>query len=146
MTTDSDFTLVVRRTVAAPAARVFSAWTRPELLVKWWGPPGVRCPTAEVDLRIGGAYRIVNQLPDGTLLEIAGQFVEIVEPHRLVYTWRLGPAVTGDRVTVLFEPKGDATEIVIRHEHLPSELTREEHGRGWEGCLDGLERLLGGRA
>ena len=60
--------LVVRRTIHAPVEPVFHAWTRPEQLRQWWGPGPVTCCHAEIDLRVGGAYRIGNRLPDGTVL------------------------------------------------------------------------------
>lgn len=53
--------LVVRRMIRATLDRLFAFWTEPEHLVRWWGPDGVSCPTAEVDLRPGGRYRIANR-------------------------------------------------------------------------------------
>jgi len=58
-----ELTLVVRRTIGASPERVFDAWTKPERLRLWWGPRGVTCTAAEVDLRVGGRYRIANQFP-----------------------------------------------------------------------------------
>ena len=55
----------VRRLIRAPVERIFAAWTQPDQLRSWWGPPGVRCVEVSVDLSIGGAYRIVNELPNG---------------------------------------------------------------------------------
>lgn len=67
-------TLVVRRTIHASAERLFEAWTQPICLKEWWGPDNVRCVDAEVDLRVGGGYRIANQFPDGKLVWIVGEF------------------------------------------------------------------------
>jgi uncharacterized protein YndB with AHSA1/START domain len=94
--------------VRASPARVFSAWTDPDQLRRWWGPIGATCPTADVDLRVGGRYRIANRFPDGKTIWIVGEFEVVAPPHRLVYTWRLdpGPERT-ERVTVSFEPHGD---------------------------------------
>jgi uncharacterized protein YndB with AHSA1/START domain len=135
--------LVVRRTIRAPAERVFAAWTEPSQLRAWWGPRPVTCSAAEVDLRIGGRYRIENALPEGTTVTIAGEFRAIEPPHRLVYTWRMGagPEEEESLVTVRFEARGDATEVVIVHEQLASQPVRESHEKGWDGCLDGLERI-----
>lgn len=136
--------LVVRRTIRATAQRLFDAWTRPEQLLRWWGPAHVECAGAEVDLRVGGRYRIGNRLPDGQVLWIAGEFEEVTPPWRLVYTWRLGPR-EGDpeRVTVRFEPRDGGTEVIVVHERLLDRAVRDEHERGWQGCLDGLEAYLG---
>jgi uncharacterized protein YndB with AHSA1/START domain len=134
-------TLVVRRRIEATPEKLFAAWTHPALLVRWWGPQGVTCLTAEIDLRVGGSYRIANQFPDRTVIWITGIFEVIDPPHRLTYTWRLesqnGPA---ERVTVCFEAHGGATEVVVTHERIPDEVARTSHERGWIGCLDGLAK------
>jgi|SRR5665213_1333550 len=136
-------TLVVRRRINSTPEKLFDAWTQPEFLVHWWGPEGVVCPTAEVDLRVGGAYRLANRFPDGTVVWIAGLFEEIDRPRRLMYTWKLesqeGPV---ERVTVCFEVHGTATEVVITHERISNEAARKSHERGWVGCLDSLVRYI----
>jgi len=135
--------LVVRRTIRASAGRLFEAWTQPEQLRVWWGPRPVTCVSAEVDLRVGGRYRIVNALPDGTTLAIEGAFEEIEPPHKLVYTWCMGrEQQESSRVTVRFEPRDDATEVIVVHEQLPTPDVRDSHEEGWQGCLDGLERYF----
>ncbi len=132
-------TLVVRRTIRAAAHRIFDAWTQPEHLRAWWGPRPVTCSGAEVDLRVGGRYRIDNAIPDGSTVVIEGEFREIIRPRKLVYTWRMsGEAEETSLVTVRFEPRGAATEVVIVHEQVPTEATRGSHEEGWNGCLDGL--------
>ncbi|HEX3596863.1 MAG TPA: SRPBCC domain-containing protein [Polyangiaceae bacterium] len=134
-------TLVTRRTIRASAERLFAAWTEPEQLRAWWGPRPVTCSGAEIDLRVGGRYRIANALPDGTTFVIEGQFLVVEAPHRLVYTWRAGEDQTS-RVTVRFEPRDDATEVIVVHEQIPDERLRDSHDGGWQGCLDGLERYF----
>jgi uncharacterized protein YndB with AHSA1/START domain len=96
-----------------------------------------------VDLRVGGSYRIANQMPDGTVLWIVGEFEVVDPPHKLVYSWRAGPQpVDSERVTVQFEPRGDATEVIVTHERIPNAATRDQHQAGWDGCLDGLANYL----
>ncbi|MGA9028597.1 MAG: SRPBCC domain-containing protein [Steroidobacteraceae bacterium] len=134
-------TLVVRRRINAPREKLFAAWTQPELLVQWWGPQGVVCPAAEIDLRVGGSYRIANQFPDGTVLWIAGTFEVIERPHRLICTWKLESLnALMERVTVCFEVDGAATEVIVTHERIPDEAARTSHERGWTGCLDRFVR------
>jgi uncharacterized protein YndB with AHSA1/START domain len=136
--------LVVRRTIRASAERVFDAWTQPEHLRAWWGPRPVTCSGAEVDLRVGGHYRIANALPDGNTVVIEGEFREILRPQRLVYTWRMGEgAAQSSLVTVRFEASGEATEVIIVHENVSSGAERDSHEQGWIGCLDGLEAYFG---
>ncbi len=143
MKNSSDAALIVRKLVHTDAARLFDAWTQPELLVRWWGPKGVVCIGAEVDLRVGGRYRIGNRLPDGSELWIGGLFETINRPRLLVYSWVLEHKPdNGERVSVHFEPRGDATEVIVVHERIADEATRQGHVDGWEGCLDGLERMF----
>jgi len=137
--------LEVRRIVRASPARVFSAWTDPDQLCRWWGPTGATCPTADVDLRVGGRYRIANRFPDGKTIWIVGEFEVVAPPHTLVYTWRLDPGPERiERVTVTFQPQNDRTEVIVIHERISDAATREQHEQGWTGCLDGLaEYILG---
>ncbi len=142
------FTLEVRRTIRASAERLFAAWTQPDRLQRWWGPRDVTCVGAEVDLRVGGRYRIANRFPDGRILWITGTFERVAPPHELIYTWALETEANApppvlvpagpERVTVRFDAVGDATEVVVRHERIASAALREQHGAGWAGCLDGL--------
>jgi uncharacterized protein YndB with AHSA1/START domain len=81
--TERDF--VLSRVFAAPRALVWKAWTEAEHLAAWWGPKDFTA-RAELDLRVGGAYRLVMVAPDGTEYPMFGRFLEIVAPERLVYT------------------------------------------------------------
>ena len=131
--------LIVRRTIRATPEVLFAAWTQPSQLIQWWGPAGVDCVDAQVDLRVGGVYRIANRFSDGRVVWISGEFESIEPPHRLVYTWQLEPnANAPERVTVRFEAHGDATEVVIHHERIADPEARRGHELGWSGCLDGL--------
>jgi uncharacterized protein YndB with AHSA1/START domain len=134
-------TLVVRRRIRATPERLFAAWTEPAQLLEWWGPRGVKCIDARIDLRVGGRYSIANRFPDGRVLWISGEFEVIEPPHRLEYTWRTESQTVSERVAVRFEPDGDATDVTITHERILDERTREMHERGWSDCLDGLALL-----
>jgi uncharacterized protein YndB with AHSA1/START domain len=130
--------LVARRLIRATPERLFELWTEPRHLMHWWGPPGVECSAAEVDLRPGGAYRIANRMPDGSTLWISGVFEAVEPPRRLVYSWRTDPAQPDERVTVRFERRGAETEVIVEHERIAGERARQGHEAGWTGCLDGL--------
>jgi uncharacterized protein YndB with AHSA1/START domain len=131
--------LVARRTIRATPERLFDAWTEPSQLKTWWGPAGVECIDAQIDLRQGGTYRIANRFPDGQVVWIAGQFELIEPPHQLVYSWQLESQDSApERVTVRFEPHGEFTEVVVVHERISDDAARRGHEQGWEGCLSGL--------
>jgi uncharacterized protein YndB with AHSA1/START domain len=143
--TPPSITLIVRKTIRASPERLFDAWTRPDELKKWWGPQSVTCIAAAVDLTVGGGYRIANQLPNGDVVWITGEFEVIEPPKRLVYSWRLGTGTgPSERVSVTFEPRGANTEVTVTHERIPSIPVRDVHEQGWFGCLDGLAVFLGG--
>ena len=135
--------LVVKRSFIAAPERVFDAWTQADQLTQWWGPAGVACPHAEVDLRVGGSYRICNRLPGGGLVYIVGEFVRIERPTLLVYSWQLEPG-SGETslVTVRFAAQGCDTALTISHNRIADVHTRDGHERGWSGCLDGLAQFL----
>jgi uncharacterized protein YndB with AHSA1/START domain len=101
---------------------------------------------AEVDLRVGGALRVVMSA-DGTVIEHRGEYVEIEPPLRLAFTW--ASRFTGDQpslVTIELEPDGpDATLLRLVHSRLPESAARSHEG-GWGAMLDRLHARLGGPA
>ena len=125
--------------------KVWRAWTDPEALKKWWGPaPGEPVSLAELDVRVGGRFRIVFGGPDGKLHECAGIYKEVVPNKKLVFTWSW-PNSTPERVsvvTIVFQAVGKGTELVFKHEQLFDEAARDGHKRGWTGTLDKLEHYL----
>jgi glutathione S-transferase len=137
-------TLEVRRTIRAPRQRVFEAWTRPEDVKRWSAPGPLTVAVAEIDLRVGGAFRIHMLAPDGAVHRAVGVYREVEPPSRLVYTWSWEgkPEVTDTVITVDFLDAGDATEVVLRHDGLPNEQERDAHAQGWNGCLDKLASLF----
>jgi len=145
MTESGADTLVVRRLIRAPRADVFAAWTQPQHLVAWWGPKDVKCIGATIDLRVGGQYRIGNQLPDETIIWIAGHYIDVLAPNKLVFTWSVeGHDRPAERVEVEFQEQdgGRATEVVVTHTAIADQQTRATHDIGWQGCLDGLATYL----
>lgn len=144
-TAGHETTLRLARVFAAPREEVFRAWTSPDALKQWWGPPGHGTASAEVDLRAGGRYRLgMRKLPDGDVFYLSGTYREVKAPEKLVYTWRweAEPEYGETLVTVEFRDRGTSTEVVLTHEQFPTEKMREQHGQGWSGCLDRLADLL----
>jgi uncharacterized protein YndB with AHSA1/START domain len=142
-----DVVEVVRR-IDAPREDVFRAWTDPEQLRRWWGPGEFTCPEAEVDLRPGGAYRLVMQPTAGDPFVVGGVYREVDPPARLVYTWRweTGPAADGREslVTVEFRDLGGRTELALTHTEFPASHGPAPYRMGWEGGLDKIEQLFAG--
>ncbi|HEY8176012.1 MAG TPA: SRPBCC domain-containing protein [Gemmatimonadaceae bacterium] len=139
----SDTSLEVRRTIPAPRERVFQAWTRPEDVKKWAAPGEMTTPIAEVDLRVGGKYRIEMQSPNGARHVASGVYREVTPPKRLVYTWGWEDSSVKDSVvTVEFQDRGKSTEVILRHERLPDAESRARHTEGWTECMEKFVALF----
>ncbi|MDQ2889249.1 MAG: SRPBCC domain-containing protein [Gemmatimonadota bacterium] len=126
-------TLRIERKFQASPERVFQAWTSPEELNRW-SDPDPRNAEAEVDLRVGGRYRIAMSRPDGTVHRVTGVYREILPPSRLVYTWAWEsmPGFPETIVTVEFRACNDGgTDVLLVHEGLPNEEARAKHEHGW---------------
>ena len=125
--------------------KVWRAWTDPQAVKKWWGPgPGEPVSAAELDVRVGGRFRIAFGGPDGKEHECAGVYKEVVPNRKLVFTWSW-PRTTPERVsvvTITFKAVSEGTDLVFTHEQLFDEKVRDDHKRGWSGVLDKLEAFL----
>jgi uncharacterized protein YndB with AHSA1/START domain len=86
VTTPTDREIVVTRVFDAPRRLVFDAWTKPELLKRWFGARGWNLVVCEVDLRVNGTWRFLSRGPDGTDMGQCGVYRVIQPPDRLVYT------------------------------------------------------------
>jgi uncharacterized protein YndB with AHSA1/START domain len=147
--TAAERSIVVTRVVPASRERAFAAWTEPAQLRRWSSPEGVEVSDAEVDLRVGGAYRILMRGPEGQRYTAFGTYREIEPPRRLVYTWdweEKEHAVGETLVTVDFVDRGDATEVILTHEGFPAAEAASGHEEGWASCLNRLDFFLGGDA
>ena len=123
----SDRELVVTRTFNGPARIVFEAWTKAELFKRWWVPKsfGLTLLSCEMDVRVGGTYRLVFGHPASEQpMAFFGRYLEVVPPTRLVWTndeGEDGGAVT----TVTFEECGGKT-LAVMHDLYPSKEALDE--------------------
>ena len=138
----SERELVVRRTVDAPPRLVFEAWTNAELFRRWWVPKsyGLNLLSCEMDVRVGGQYRLVFRHEDSTM-EFFGTYLEVTPPLRLVWTNEEGD--NGQTVTtVTFEENAGKTLLVV-HDRYPSKEALDSGSTGaMPEALDQLEELL----
>lgn len=160
---------VLTRVIDAPRELVFDAWTDPQKLALWWGPRIMKTPVCEIDLRIGGAYRVVMRAPDGTNYPLTGVYREIDRPRRLAMTMDCSehPKAWHDMVkpnraagddnpagimqgTFTFEEQGGKTLLTIRM-RMASAAIRDSMvtmgmNEGWKESLERLAELTrGGR-
>jgi uncharacterized protein YndB with AHSA1/START domain len=131
----SERELVVTRTVNGPARIVFDAWTKPELFKRWWVPKsiGVTLLSCEMDVRVGGGYRLVFGHGDSEPMAFYGKYVEVTPCSRLVWTNDEG-GDAGQVTTVTFEEKGGKT-LVILHDLYPSKEALDA-GSGSTDAMD----------
>jgi uncharacterized protein YndB with AHSA1/START domain len=130
--------LQIRRVFEASPERLFRAWTTPEELKRWHAPGPMVVSLAELDLRVGGRYRIHMREPDGNEHKVSGIFRVVEPPSRLVYTWKWEHKDTETQVTLEFKPRGTGTELVLTHEGFPSEDDRASHEHGWTAIFEKL--------
>ncbi|HWL94331.1 MAG TPA: SRPBCC family protein, partial [Phycisphaerae bacterium] len=132
----------VSRFIRAPRERVFDAWLSTEMRRKWWytgRPEGLH--DCEIDARAGGRY-VMKQIGSPEEMEgvdpnfewvMEGEFVEILRPQRIVFTWKVNhdPPVVNTRVTLEFREVRGGTELTLTHEGLATPEMREGTRQGW---------------
>ena len=149
--------LVIERTLKAEPERVFDAFTDPDQLKKWWWPNGFTCPAAEVDLRVGGKYRLAMEWPGSIPTEaqfshhMGGEYYEIDRPHRLVMSGRALNDEQGELFATLlevsFEACEEGTTLTVRQSYFEPLPPAEAMGgaeQGWSEQLQKLEHVLAG--
>lgn len=149
--------LEVRRVIRAKRERVWDAWTKPELVERWFAPGNMTVPSARCNLREGGEYRIEMQgALEACMAErpnedrsyrtaASGKYITIVPNEMLVFTWK------GDwdpeeetLVTVALKDVEGGTELLLTHERFQTEGSRDRHRHGWMGSTEKLAEVLEG--
>jgi uncharacterized protein YndB with AHSA1/START domain len=138
---------LVRRIAARPSI-VFEALTTPDGIASWWGPEDLPVTAAEIDARVGGAYRVRFRTHDGQEHEACGECLEVTRPLRVVMSWRW--ALGGDpeefgrvsRIEIDLRPIESGTELTFTHADLRNAASQRSHEWGWTGSLAKLERHL----
>jgi uncharacterized protein YndB with AHSA1/START domain len=147
VTLPSDREILITRTFDAPAALVFTAWTTPELVRRWWGFETSPLIVCDIDLRPGGSWRYVTREPDGSELGWHGTYLEIGAPHRLVSTevFEGYPDAEARNTLSLAEHDG-VTDLSITVLHRTRENRDGHIASGMEGglqhSLDRVEDLV----
>jgi uncharacterized protein YndB with AHSA1/START domain len=145
----SEREVVITRTFNAPAHLVFEAWTKPELMRRWWVPKssGLTLLSCEMDVRTGGGYRFVFKHPavPGETMAFFGRYLEVSPHSRLVWTNEEG-GDAGQISTMTLEDRGDTTRVVL-HEIYPSGEAFDAGAGAYDGMpesFDQLDELLAG--
>src|ERR1700730_19411798 len=111
VTTPSDREIVLTRVFDAPRHVVWDAFTKPELLKRWFGPRGWSLVVCEVDFKVGGGFRFVLRGPDGKDMGMRGVYREIVPPERSVHIESFDDYPGDSQVTAVFVEQGGKTTL-----------------------------------
>lgn len=139
-----DKTLRIERTFQAPIEAVFDAWTSEEVIRRWWHAElGWDTTEAEVDLRVGGAVRVVMRDPTKDVeYGGGGTYTEIERPTRLAFTWIWDGHPKRTLIEIDFEEIDGITTVRFTHSDLWDEEAVRSHEDGWRKLFDSLERAL----
>lgn len=139
--------VVFTRLVDAPRELVWRAWTTPKHVEAWWGPPGCVNSDCEIELRVGGAFRLKMLAPNGEVYPCAGRFLEVDPPGRFVIAGEdeiehaCGAGLPpGARVTLILEEAGGKTALTLET-RFKTEAARDAanasgYSTSWPPCLD----------
>jgi uncharacterized protein YndB with AHSA1/START domain len=134
--------LTIKRRFNAPPAKVYAAWTDPEKITRWMGPPDVQKVVAESDLRVGGRYRIRMIMKDDEH-DVSGVYREIVPDEKLVFTWAWKSTPERESlVTVVVKNDNGGTIMTLMHEQFFDEDARDRHNSGWTSIMDRLAQIV----
>jgi uncharacterized protein YndB with AHSA1/START domain len=129
----------------AKPERVFKAWTTKKDFTAWYGPEGFTVTFCEMDVSVGGAWRVGMRSPQGEEYWMQGKYIEITHPSRLVFTYEDGSAkpIMGETiVTINFNPIGNKTEMIFRQTNFPTAHLRDSHFGGWSSAFKCLREFI----
>jgi uncharacterized protein YndB with AHSA1/START domain len=138
--------LAIERLIKAPRERVYAAWTDPAQLKEWFGPENVQTDELMADARVGGKFRWDLRNPEGEKMTARGEYRELEPGKKIVFTWGWDDDETWENhtsiVTVELSDCDGGTNLLLTHEQLPNEDSRDGHTRGWESALNKLEKFF----
>jgi uncharacterized protein YndB with AHSA1/START domain len=137
--------VTLKRRLNAPAEKVYAAWTESAQIAHWFGPSETVAGSvhAEMDVRVGGRFRVSFNTVDGEHHEVGGIYREVVPSEKLVFSWAWHTTPERESlVTVLIRKEGEGTMLRLTHEQFFDQAARDGHKRGWTGTLDKLEHYL----
>jgi glutathione S-transferase len=142
MNASSRFDLTLERTIRAPQRKVFDAFVKPEVVTQWFGPRGFTITNAEMDVKVGGRYRITMRARTGESYIVEGEYREVNPFERLAFTWQweaADMAAMGETlVTVTLAEKAGTTYLKLHHSGFPAAQARDAHNGGWSSSLNCL--------
>ena len=136
-------TLSLKRTFNVPLKLVWEAWTRPEHIAQWWGPKGMKTEVIHHEFRVGGKWKYVMLMPDGSEFIGEGVYSVIIELAKIFSSANFIPMTAGVEIQALFEGNGDKTNFTFNVVHPTEEYCKQQEKmgfyNGWGSTFDRLE-------
>jgi uncharacterized protein YndB with AHSA1/START domain len=138
--------LLITRTFDAPASLLFALWSKPEHMTQWMGPANFTCPEAQIDFRVGGAYRVMITSSKHGESSFSGVYRDIEHDKRIVFTFAWdnhGPSAGAEMlVTITFEEGDGKTTQTFHQRPFLAVERRDSHVDGWNQTFAKLETYL----
>jgi uncharacterized protein YndB with AHSA1/START domain len=139
-------TLTLKKTFDAPIELVWEAWTEPEHIARWWGPKGMSLTVVQHDFKVGGKWKYVMPMPNGSDFVSEGEYMEIVKFQKIVTSANFRPMTDGVEIRALFEKNGDKTNFTFSVVHPTEEYCRQQEKmgfyNGWGSTLDRMNEFV----
>ncbi|MCB0665194.1 MAG: SRPBCC domain-containing protein [Saprospiraceae bacterium] len=139
-------TLTIERILPAPIDLVWEAWTRPEHIANWWGPPGMKLDIIEHEFKVGGKWKYSMTMPDGKEFVTEGIYSDIVKNEKIISSADFRPMTTGVEIQAFFKGDGNQTHFTFNVVHSTEEYCRQQEKmgfyNGWGSVFDRLVELL----
>ena len=139
-------TLTLKRTFNVPVKLVWDAWTKPEHIAQWWGPKGMKTNIVEHNFKVGGKWRYVMAMPDGSEFIGEGVYSAIVVLQKIFSSANFIPMTEGVEIQALFEDDGDKTNFTFNVVHPTEEYCKQQEKmgfyNGWGSTFNRLESFV----
>ena len=139
-------TLTLKRTFNVPVKLVWEAWTKPEHIAQWWGPKGMKTNIVEHNFKVGGKWKYVMAMPDGSEFIGEGVYAVIVVLQKIFSSANFIPMTQGVEIQALFEEDGDKTNFIFNVVHPTEEYCKQQEKmgfyNGWGSTFDRLDSFV----
>ncbi len=143
-----DRTLTIERVLKAPVQLVWEAWSQPEHIAQWWGPKGMEVRVEAHDFQVGGNWKYLMTMPNGSDFIAEGTYLEIVLHEKICSSANFRPMTEGVEIQALFQAQGEATQFTFNVVHPTVEYCQQQEKmgfkNGWGSTFDRLSAHLEG--
>lgn len=139
-------TLSIKRTFDAPVELVWEAWTQPEHVAQWWGPKGMKVNVVEHNFKVGGKWKYVMPMPDGSEFISDGVYSVIEKFVKIFTSANFKPMTEGVEIQVFFGKDGVKTNFTFNVIHPTEEYCKQQEKmgfyNGWGSAITRFERVI----